>query len=253
MARTPQYAEIANDIRAEITEGRLPPGAKLLTERELMDRYDVSVTVARNAIAQLRGEGLVESRQGKGSFVRERRELVRYASRRYRRTGLAPNRAEAARGGWNDTVSDERRVVSATPDVAERLAIEPGDMVSEAVYRWRADNELIQISRQWEPLKLTAGTPIEKPSSGERGQPDVITRFDSIGMKVTHVQEYIRARMPRPDESRELSLSSGVPVLHIIRTHFAGDLPLETADIVIRADRMVIENINDVAPEDADA
>lgn len=248
--RPPRYAEIAQHLRDDIASGKIKPGNQIPTERELMERFDVSVTVARTAVAQLRSEGIVESRQGKGSFVRERRELIRYASRRYRRTGLAPNRRESSRGGWLDEVTSEVRTVGASADVAERLGINVAEPVTEVIYHWHADSEPVQISTQWEPLALTEGTPIEQPSSGTRGEPDVITRFDSIGLRVTHVQEHIRARMPRPGEAQRLSLSEGVPVLHITRTHFAGDVAVETADIIIRADRMVVENIDEVPDGD---
>ena len=56
-------------IAQEIRSGRLPPGAKLPTEHELMEALGVSRTVVREAVAALRAEGLVVSRQGAGVFV----------------------------------------------------------------------------------------------------------------------------------------------------------------------------------------
>ena len=58
-------------IAADITGGRLPPGSKLPTEREMMAATGVSRTVVREAVACLRADGLVTVRQGVGAFVAE--------------------------------------------------------------------------------------------------------------------------------------------------------------------------------------
>ena len=56
--------------RAEqIKGGRLAPGARLPTEQELTRAARVSRTVVREAVAALRAEGLVVTRQGVGAFV----------------------------------------------------------------------------------------------------------------------------------------------------------------------------------------
>jgi GntR family transcriptional regulator, transcriptional repressor for pyruvate dehydrogenase complex len=61
--------ELAARIGEEITTGRLAPSARLPTEQEMMVDFGVSRTVVREAIAMLRAEGLVETRQGSGAFV----------------------------------------------------------------------------------------------------------------------------------------------------------------------------------------
>lgn len=65
-------ARIAAQIDRDISEGRLKPGDKLPTEHFLAKSLGVSRSVVREAIAQLRNEGLVETRQGVGAFVTER-------------------------------------------------------------------------------------------------------------------------------------------------------------------------------------
>jgi DNA-binding FadR family transcriptional regulator len=71
--------QIAMQIGREISEGRLVPGDRLPTEHALAKSFGVSRTVVREAIAQLRNEGIVESRQGIGAFVVEadRRRSIR--------------------------------------------------------------------------------------------------------------------------------------------------------------------------------
>jgi len=56
-------------LAAEITSGKLLPGARLPTELEMMASFGVSRTVIREAVSALRAEGLVLTRQGVGAFV----------------------------------------------------------------------------------------------------------------------------------------------------------------------------------------
>lgn len=56
-------------LAADITSGRLVPGARLPTEQEIGAQTGVSRTVVREAVAALRAEGLVVTRQGVGAFV----------------------------------------------------------------------------------------------------------------------------------------------------------------------------------------
>jgi DNA-binding FadR family transcriptional regulator len=63
--------EFAARLSADITSGRLAPGARLPTEQEMIAATGVSRTVVREAVAALRAEGLVVTRQGVGAFVSE--------------------------------------------------------------------------------------------------------------------------------------------------------------------------------------
>ena len=61
--------ELVQRLAAEIRSGRLPPGSRLPTEQELSAETGVSRTVVREAVAALRADGLVTTRQGLGAFV----------------------------------------------------------------------------------------------------------------------------------------------------------------------------------------
>ncbi|NRQ36631.1 winged helix-turn-helix transcriptional regulator [Nonomuraea sp. NN258] len=67
----PGYLQIADDLRAQIRTGSLPPGAALPSTAQLCQRYDVSASVVKAAISVLRTEGVIVGQQGKGVFVRE--------------------------------------------------------------------------------------------------------------------------------------------------------------------------------------
>jgi GntR family transcriptional regulator, transcriptional repressor for pyruvate dehydrogenase complex len=63
--------EIVGTLENEIRTGQLPVGNKLPTEAEVMHRFDVSRTVVREALSRLQAAGLVETRHGIGTFVKE--------------------------------------------------------------------------------------------------------------------------------------------------------------------------------------
>ena len=62
--------EIFDQIKSAIIEGKLKPGGKLPTERELMKELGVSRVPIREALKLLVNMGFIETRQGGGSYVR---------------------------------------------------------------------------------------------------------------------------------------------------------------------------------------
>ena len=60
---------VVTGLKERILSGDLAPGSKLPSESELIAAYAVSRTVVREAVTRLRAEGLVETFQGRGSFV----------------------------------------------------------------------------------------------------------------------------------------------------------------------------------------
>jgi len=61
--------ELIARLTADILGGKLSPGSQLPTEQEMIAATGVSRTVVREAVAALRAEGLVTTRQGAGAFV----------------------------------------------------------------------------------------------------------------------------------------------------------------------------------------
>lgn len=64
------YEQIADQIKDQIVGGKLPPGHKLPSTRELTERYQVGRSTMREALSMLKAMGLIEIRQGEGCFVR---------------------------------------------------------------------------------------------------------------------------------------------------------------------------------------
>ena len=67
--RAPAYKGLAEGLRVLITDGRVPVGARLPSERELTDALAVSRTTVTRAYAELRDHGFLVSRQGSGSVA----------------------------------------------------------------------------------------------------------------------------------------------------------------------------------------
>src|SRR5260370_39103764 len=62
-------AEVVDRLAEQIISGKLPAGAKLPSEQEMMSGMGVSRTVVREAVAALRARGLVVTREGGGAVV----------------------------------------------------------------------------------------------------------------------------------------------------------------------------------------
>jgi GntR family transcriptional regulator len=255
----PAYQQIADELRRRIQTGALEPGSKLPTEVELMSEYDVSRVVARLAVGVLRTEGLIYSRQGKGTFVREERPIRRVAGDRYRhdlaqikRHGVPdlPKGTSFTRDhgiSWDQYRLDkEFQVIPAPPDVAELLGIDPelGTLVLQRRFVFYANDRPQQLSWSYYPFDLVRETPVADPVN-EPWPGGNLAQLATLGIFITEVRESVQSRMPTPDERRILTLAEGVPVLTITRRMLTGQegdrQPVETANIIIPADNVVLD------------
>ncbi len=65
----PFYQQIVDQIRALIVSGHLRPGQPLPSIRQLAAELAVSVITVKRAYLELEREGLITTRQGRGTFV----------------------------------------------------------------------------------------------------------------------------------------------------------------------------------------
>jgi GntR family transcriptional regulator len=68
---TPIYAQLDRAIRAGIATGSLQPGTQLPTVRQLAVDLAVNANTVARVYAQLERDGILETRRGVGTFVRE--------------------------------------------------------------------------------------------------------------------------------------------------------------------------------------
>jgi DNA-binding transcriptional regulator YhcF (GntR family) len=99
----PIGVQLAWALRARIGDGRLAPGRRLPGLRELADMLGINANTARVVYQRLEQEGLIDSKQGTGTFVANIPpepsavgQIAADAARQARRTGVDPREVAAA-------------------------------------------------------------------------------------------------------------------------------------------------------------
>jgi GntR family transcriptional regulator len=201
----PAYLQIADALREQIRAGRYPPGARLPTERELMQTYRVSSRTIRVALDQLRGEGLAVSYQGRGVFVREQVVPRRLSTDISTSLGWYTTLArQGLRPAGQTTVTR----APCPPEAAEWLGIEPGTTVTVRDRTLGVEGEppiMIAVSHfpQW---VIDAAPDLADPTRG--GMPELLRQ----ALGETYSEDVLTVRMPTPAEQERLDLPPGTPV-----------------------------------------
>ncbi|MBO3746551.1 GntR family transcriptional regulator [Streptosporangiaceae bacterium NEAU-GS5] len=229
----PVYLRVVEDLRRQIIDGSLPPGAPIPSRHQITRKYGVGETAARHALRVLAGEGLIIGRVGSGHRVRERPILIPLQrGRASDHHSLFATDIQA--GGIRATWHWRSGPVDAPPDIARRLKLPDWEQVVRTNYVLRGDGRPLQLATSYEQAGFTEGLETEE-GSGERRS--FVNRIASYGVKITEVTESVYVRVPQPIESDLLELPTGIQLLHIERTHYAGDRPVETSDVLIPGDR----------------
>src|SRR5438309_1064492 len=74
----PAWAQVVQNLRRQIETGRLPGGERLPSEAELAAIFQLSRITIRQALSRLSSDGMIERRQGVGTFVIPRRVAVQH-------------------------------------------------------------------------------------------------------------------------------------------------------------------------------
>ena len=80
----PRYLAFVSALEADIASGRVKPGMRLLPQRDMAQRLDLSVGTISKAYAEAEQRGLISGEVGRGTFVQRRRSEAR---------GLGPSEA----------------------------------------------------------------------------------------------------------------------------------------------------------------
>lgn len=132
---------LANDLRGRLVRHEWQVGERLPTEAELVAGYGVSRATVREAMKSLEGEGLVITRQGRGSFVAERSAI------RAGMQDLKSITATIAEMGHEPGMQYHHRVVRlATPGDQEMFGLAQGDLVVDIRRRIIADGVTVAYS-----------------------------------------------------------------------------------------------------------
>lgn len=236
----PAYERVTSELREAILNeeltGRLPSLAGLAT------RYGVTPDVARRAVEVLRGEGLLVTRQGSGTYVRLFQRIVRSSPGRLARTHWGAGKAiQDADTGIRPRTVDVVVGETPAPDyVAEAFGIEPGDPVLTRSRRFVVEQRPVQLALSYLPLDF-ADTRLAYTDIGAGG---TYARLDELGFAPVRFTERLVARAPLPDEVERLELGSsvGAIVVEIVRhAYTASERCVEVNRMVLDASAYALE------------
>jgi DNA-binding GntR family transcriptional regulator len=244
MADEPITQRITADLRRQIHEGNLVPGALLPSETEVASQYGVSRQTARNALQALEHEGLVVVRPRRGRIVRSSQRLRWRLSEFERpdRTGSGTSDAWETdiESQGHDPTRQDLHVERITPpdSIAARLNLDPRtDVVVVRRHVRYIDGKPAIISDDYFDEKIVRGT--------ELAEPEDTTREDILkeaGYEQVYDIDEIITRMPTPDEAARLGITAGTPVAEHIRTGYtAEDKPVRVMISIVPGDTLILQ------------
>jgi GntR family transcriptional regulator len=247
----PKYQEIADRLREQIGAGALEPGQRLPSEPDLAAEYDASRNTVRLAIALLINQGLVVSRQGLGTFVVE---PARPFTALLSRIKAAPDERPVSQAlpMVSPAVGEpemSRLIVeagSASPSVAEKLALAAGDPVVIRRSEHFIGDVPWQLINSYYPSDIATGTALEQAGEIRSGSVGVLA---GLGHEQQGFVDEIGSRMPNAREFGFFRLASGTPVVVVNRTAYDASRPIRLTRYIYRADRVRLLHVEGSIPE----
>ena len=138
---SPLYHQLMQRIRGDIERGVYPVGSRIPPEHELEKLYQVSRVTVRRALAELTSEGLLERKQGKGTFVATPRGGLPLKNLHSFHDSCKLNRVKPS----IDVI--HVRETEAGAEAAEGLNISRGSRVLEILRVCRADGVPVVLER----------------------------------------------------------------------------------------------------------
>ena len=230
------YAQIKESLRKDIAAGRLAPLDQLPSESELMAEFGVSRITVRQALSDLQTEGLIYKHHGKGSFVAQPKAEHPLD----RLQGFAEAMRVAGAKITNEVLSLMELPASAT--VAERLAVQPGEKVTEIRRLRYLDSVPTSYDVTYVPLDI--GRALAKADLVTR---DIFVIIESdLGIPLGNAELGIEATSADKETARLFGIKRNAPLLRLERLTFSRDRkPIDFEYIVYRGDgfryRLTIE------------
>ena len=229
-AAIPLYVQLEEQIQEKILSGIYQPGEKLQTEGEMEKTYGVSIITVRKAVGGLIDKGLVERKQGKGTFVSKPKYMrdikkVQSFSDMCRSMGLEP-------GGR----MIENRLVVPEAEIEENLGQQKG-MQAVLISRVRyADYEPVAIESTWFPLRYAFL--LDETFDNN-------SLFDSLKKRevaVVHSTKKIEICRASARDAALLNMSRGDPLLYIRSVALSGDgQPIYAGRQMINGERFSLQ------------
>ena len=205
-----RYAAIAERLRGEITSGGWAAGTPIPAESVLMQKFNVALGTMRQAIALLVNEGLLERRQGRGTFVHA--GLAGTSMMRFFRFGKVGD-AQVPKSRIH-----KRQVVDASADIALKLGLRAGSNVLHMVRTRSLDDTPRLLENIWVDVRrLTAMVDSDTAEWGDLMYPEYAVR---CGVVVHRAVDTIEFGMFNASEARRLQLPVRHPCVIVSRRAF---------------------------------
>ena len=230
-AKTPLWQAIERTLTEEIAGARYSVGAKLPTEAQLAERFDVNRHTVRRALGHLADRGMVHTRRGAGCFVAAKPAeypIGRNVSfqRNLRAAGQMPGRRFLA--------IETRR---ADQEESDALGLEPGALVHAAEGVSLADGQPISVF-----LSAFPAAPMPDLPELLRKHVSVTLAIEAAGMgRFTRASTRLSAHGATALQARHLNLAEGAPVLRSVSVNVdAGGRPVEFGRTWFAGDKVVL-------------
>ncbi|SMY06670.1 GntR family transcriptional regulator [Flavimaricola marinus] len=224
--RGPRYQQLYRHIAAAIQSGLLAAGDQLPPERDLAEMADISRVTVRKAVAELVAEGLIEQRQGAGSFVRtapaERLEqslssLVSFTENMQ------------ARGMTSSSQVLRRGLFPATPQVVMALGLSPSDKAARIDRLRSAGGAPMALEASYLPADILPDPDLVETS--------LYAVLRANGCAPTRAIQRVTAVNLEARDADLLHLPTGAAVLKIERTgYLTSGRPIEFTSGLYRSD-----------------
>lgn len=199
------YTQIADDLRAQIASGALRPGDDVPTESELAELWQTSRGPIRNALAALRGEGLIETSRGRPARVvaRKANQAVDMSvpfTRWARDLGVVP-------GAQTQEISLRR-----AGSQAELLDVSPDDTIVSVVRLRLLDGRPTMLER----LLYTEAAG-RRLFEVDLDTVSITEHLASVGHPIVGLQHVIDAVAADEQDAALLRVPQGTPILRLSR------------------------------------
>lgn len=218
----PLHVQLKRLLRSEILQGEFKD--RIPSERDLMDRFNISRSTVRQSVSALVREGVLEKIHGKGTFISHR-----------------PVEEWLGNLSTYNEIVDEMGMEPSTRLLYHGRDTEPGEVADTlgvdefyVIERLRfADNMPIAIEKQCYPLEI--GLKLIEFDLNTAVLYDLLET--SLDIKLWEAEQIISSALPAPKEARLLEIPESTCVMVTERiTYNPEGIPLEYLRGVFRAD-----------------
>ena len=230
-SQIPLYYQLENVLREKITSGFYGDGDRLPTEIELIKEYGVSRITVRQALAALSDDGLIDRKQGRGTYIANRKTKQRKFTGTIHLTGSLDELIEM---GMDTPVKVlEMNRVKADPHEAELLRIKVGTPIYRLKRLRLSENKPYSLILNYLPEEIGAKLTMAELSSGAL----LHTMETKLGYRLDNAVQEIKAELADPYVAKLLDIRVGTALLSIERTVYTDKgMPVEFVHTLYRSD-----------------